>query len=259
MGVLDQGSSAGPFGRFALSGLGCGTLKSAEKPASTGSAPVQQRALAMGTDVDRDCACQEVLGGGLCSSRQLDDRQVSSTLDECDGYVDASGEPGLVFDWPLRPRLDDADGACRATVDLRWGPSLQCLMGAVVVEPGRVAAQLVPHRGELQRHENPSRALSFHRAHEPFEDRDARVLADGSEAKPYAAAAAPGLEGLAEELATLVRDDDFRLGFEGRVRGFALFLLRHVVQRSPARSLHVVVKCLEGRRHLPVVELTRAA
>jgi len=225
-------------------------VTTAEKPASTASAPVHQRALAMGTDVDRDSACQEVLGGGLCRSRQLDDRQVSSTLDERDGQCDASGAPGLVYGWPLGSRLDDAGVACRATVDLRWGPSLQCLMGAVVVEPGRVAAQLVPHRGELQRHDNPSRALSFHGTHEPFEDRDARVPSDGPEARPYALAAAPRLEGLAEELATLVRDNGVRLGLEGLDRALQepaqLGRGRHLLEQRQAD--HATRELVDGTR-----------
>ena len=80
-------------------------------------------------------------------------------------------------------------------------------MGTVVVVPGRVAAQLVSHRGESERDENPSSALGLHRANKPFDDRDTAVLADRAEPGSDGILAGPVIEGLAEELLALVGDD----------------------------------------------------
>jgi hypothetical protein len=71
----------------------------------------------------------------------------------------------------------------------------------------KVESEFASHSIQPQRDENPARALVLHRAHEPFHDRDAPVLADGTEARSDTLASAPLLERFAPELTTLVADD----------------------------------------------------
>ncbi len=83
---------------------------------------------------------------------------------------------------------------------------------SMLVVPGRVAAELVTHRAQPERHDDLPRAFALHRPDEALDDRDAAVLPHRAVPRSDPLSAAPVLERPAEELLPLVRDDC--LGFE---------------------------------------------
>jgi hypothetical protein len=63
----------------------------------------------------------------------------------------------------------------------------------MLVVPVDVEGEFPSHGVELQWHDDPAGALAFHGAHEPFDNGDASVLANGTEARPNPSALAPWL------------------------------------------------------------------
>ena len=86
-------------------------------------------------------------------------------------------------------------------VDLVGGSRGERLVRTIGVVPVPPERQLRDEVGAAERNEHEtSRALALQGAHQPLDDRDAAVLADGTEAVLDAAAAAPALEALRGEL-----------------------------------------------------------
>jgi len=113
---------------------------------------------------------------------------------------------------PTPPRLDPRHRVCvnrnasmyfsrRTTVEIRMRP--------VLVVPREEQTDLRPELIDVQRYEDPTRTLLFHRADEPLDNRDAPVLPHLPETRPDLAFFAPLLVSLTE-LAPLIRDDVLR-------------------------------------------------
>ena len=105
-------------------------------------------------------------------------------------------------------------------MDLVWRATIERRMWSMLVIPVHEQFELILECCLAQRDQPATCSLTFHRADEPFEDRDATVLPNG--AKPWLdrPSAAPGLEAVAPELPSLVTDEvlgRFVRGLDGSV------------------------------------------
>ena len=92
-------------------------------------------------------------------------------------------------------------------------PTAQSCVRAAGVVRGDECVRAGTHLPKGQRNEDASEALVLQRPNEPFDERDAAVVANGAEARLDRAAFAPTLERLASELPVLVGDDVLGFGF----------------------------------------------
>ena len=84
---------------------------------------------------------------------------------------------------------------------------MKLLVRAVLVVPGRVGPELALHGAEPEWNQDASGALGLQRADDSLDDRDAPLLADGTEPREDAVPPAPFTEDRAVELLALVGDD----------------------------------------------------
>ena len=111
--------------------------------------------------------------------------------------------------WPSLPRLPPwaLAGGRDASVGFIRRSAAQGRVRPMLVEPGDPLIGVSAERTLPQRHDDPPEALVFESADEPLDDRDAAVLADGTETRADLASLAPSLEPFAPELRALVADD----------------------------------------------------
>ena len=95
-------------------------------------------------------------------------------------------------------------------IDLVWGATIERGIRSVLVVPVNEQCELILKSCLAHRDQPATCSLTFHRADEPFDDRDAAVLSNG--AKPWLdrPSAAPGFEAIAPELPSLVADEVLR-------------------------------------------------
>ena len=95
-------------------------------------------------------------------------------------------------------------------MDLVWGATIERRMWSILVIPVDEQLELIPESRATHRDQPAACPLTFHRADEPLDDRDATVLSNG--AKPWLdlPSAAPGFESIAPELPSLVTDEVLR-------------------------------------------------
>ena len=109
--------------------------------------------------------------------------------------------------WPPRSRFDASTPPGPTGKDLTRRSAVQGRVRPMVVEPGRVAAELPKYSTKSHRNEQLPETLLLHRADEPLDDGEAGRLAEESESATYAPSPAPAFVRPARELSPLVGHD----------------------------------------------------
>ncbi len=101
-------------------------------------------------------------------------------------------------------------GGWKSVMDLVWGATIERRMWSILVIPVDEQLEFIPESCLAHRNQPATCSLTFHRADEPLDERDAAVLPNG--AKPWLdlPSAAPGFEAIAPELPSLVTDEVLR-------------------------------------------------
>ena len=187
-----------------------------------------------------DGVAHERADAALASSRaaQRDDGQISAPVDARDDEIQRAHttDPTTCSKLFATDRISSArlDAAPQArgqalVAHLRRSRASERSMRAVGVVPGHEHFELTANVALSKRHQDFAQPLLLQRSHEPFENRDGAMLADGAEPRLDAVAVAPP-DVVSSELDTLIRDDV--LGCEDAARDGAIEHVTHFSGRG---------------------------